>query len=341
MELVIILVVVITAAVVGGKVFGPTLKNTLTTASNKIDTGATKLIEKASNPNQVARLQNTTASSTPNKLDSLSYSQSALNPESDILYSASSSTLQPSMQIASGLAASSTQPNNVVYSPDRQMEASENYRTNNPVTSVNSTQPANTATYSNTTGTPSTTSNTSASTSGSTTYSDDYWASQPAAVQALRYMDPDLREAKATELAHQGYTIDVPIMVWNWDPKKTMELRGTYGYTWVPSALQPNITIAPGLTVPGMQPYDPNNPPAGSIAVPTQFQTGSSTTPAGTTTTTTPAGTTTTTTPASTTQPANTATASSTVITSRTNTDNPVSRSSATETSRSTSGKSR
>jgi hypothetical protein len=38
------------------------------------------------------------------------------------------------------------------------------------------------------------------------------------------------------------------------------------GYTWVPSALQQPVEVAPGLTYAGAS-YDPSKPPAGSIAV--------------------------------------------------------------------------
>jgi hypothetical protein len=97
---------------------------------------------------------------------------------------------------------------------------------------------------------------------------DAYWAKQPAAVQALRTItDQGQRTLMATQLATEGYKIDVPIMVWGWDPSQVTSLRQSYGYTWVPSALQNPIAVAPGLTDPGMQTYDPNNPPAGSIAV--------------------------------------------------------------------------
>jgi hypothetical protein len=100
---------------------------------------------------------------------------------------------------------------------------------------------------------------------------DAYWASQPPAVQQLREMDdPDARKTLATQLAGQGYTIDVPIMVMGFDAGKTTALRQQYGYTWVPSALQNPVELAPGLTMPGMTTYDPNNPPAGSIVVPGQ-----------------------------------------------------------------------
>lgn len=96
-----------------------------------------------------------------------------------------------------------------------------------------------------------------------------YWTAKPPAVQNLRDMmdDNGQREALATQLMAQGYAIDVPIEVWNWDPFTTMSWRLQYGYTWVPAAGQPNIPIAPGLSEPGQPPYDPANPPAGSIKV--------------------------------------------------------------------------
>jgi hypothetical protein len=99
-------------------------------------------------------------------------------------------------------------------------------------------------------------------------FDDAYWAGQPEAVQQLRNVeDPDQRTQMATNLANQGYSIDVPIMVWGWDPSQVTSLRQGYGYTWVPSALQNPIESAPGMNIPGMQPYDANNPPAGSITV--------------------------------------------------------------------------
>jgi hypothetical protein len=95
-----------------------------------------------------------------------------------------------------------------------------------------------------------------------------YWASQPAAVQQLQHIqDPTQRTEVATQLAQEGYTIDVPIMAWGWDPQLTTQLRQSLGYTWVPSALQQPVEVAPGFTAPGQPSYDPANPPAGSIAV--------------------------------------------------------------------------
>lgn len=123
------------------------------------------------------------------------------------------------------------------------------------------------------------TTSTTATTSGAIdksnmTPDDAYWAEQPTPVQALRNMtDPD-RSAMALQLAQQGYAIDVPIMVWGWDPLTTMVERQNYGYTWVPSALQSPVALAPGLSYPGLTPYDPNSPPPGSIKVSTDFAKG-------------------------------------------------------------------
>ena len=77
----------------------------------------------------------------------------------------------------------------------------------------------------------------------------------------------------AQQLADQGYTIDKAIMVWGWDPMKTMATRAAYGYTWAPSLNQGNVST-PGITLGGQTPYDPNNAPPGSIAVNTNFANG-------------------------------------------------------------------
>jgi hypothetical protein len=99
-------------------------------------------------------------------------------------------------------------------------------------------------------------------------FDDAYWAAQPPAVQALRNIDDyDQRSQTAAQLAAEGYNIDVPIMVYGWDPAKITAARESYGYTWVPSALQNPVAEAPGISTPGAKAYDPNNPPAGSIAV--------------------------------------------------------------------------
>ncbi len=99
-------------------------------------------------------------------------------------------------------------------------------------------------------------------------FDDAYWAKQPAAVQALRTIDDyDKRMQLVSQLTAQGYNIDVPIMAWGWDPAKVTAARQSYGYTWVPSALQKPLPEAPGVSLPGIQAYDPHNPPDGSIAV--------------------------------------------------------------------------
>ena len=100
-------------------------------------------------------------------------------------------------------------------------------------------------------------------------FDNAYWAQQPTAVQALRSMhDPEQRSAYAHTLASEGYTIDVPIMVWGWDPSIVTSMREADGYTWVPSAMQNPVGSAPGLGSTGnLAAYDPKSPPAGSIAV--------------------------------------------------------------------------
>jgi hypothetical protein len=99
-------------------------------------------------------------------------------------------------------------------------------------------------------------------------FDDAYWSKQPAAVQQLRNVqDPTQRTQLATQLAHEGYSIDVPIMAWGWDPAITTQARQSMGYTWVPSALQKPVEVAPGLSLPGQTSYDSAHAPAGSIAV--------------------------------------------------------------------------
>jgi len=100
------------------------------------------------------------------------------------------------------------------------------------------------------------------------TFDQAYWASQPAAVQQLQdIQNPQQRTQVAEQLAQQGYSIDVPIMVWGWDPGTTTAARQSMGYTWVPSAEQQPVEAAPGVTFAGAPSYNPAQPPAGSIAV--------------------------------------------------------------------------
>jgi hypothetical protein len=101
-------------------------------------------------------------------------------------------------------------------------------------------------------------------------FDNAYWAQQPAAVQPLRSMPQgEDRSAYAQQLASEGYSIDVPIMVWGWDPSLVTSMRQADGYTWVPSALQNPVEVAPGLGALGnLAAYNPKDPPPGSILVP-------------------------------------------------------------------------
>lgn len=96
---------------------------------------------------------------------------------------------------------------------------------------------------------------------------DIYWANKPSQVRALRGMPSDQVSLAAKQLADDGYTIDVPIMVYQWEPVTVMGIRQEEGFTWVPSGNQPNIPVMPGLVFPGLPTYDPLHPPPGSIRV--------------------------------------------------------------------------
>ena len=104
---------------------------------------------------------------------------------------------------------------------------------------------------------------------------DAYWAGQPAAVQQLRNIgDFAERMSMAQQLASKGYSIDRGIMVWGYDPMKTMVARQIYGYTWVPSLNQSINSSPPGFALDPESAYDPTHPPAGSIQVSTKFADG-------------------------------------------------------------------
>jgi hypothetical protein len=106
------------------------------------------------------------------------------------------------------------------------------------------------------------------------TSADAYWAMQPAEVQQLRGMDEDQRFVKGLELSRKGYAIDTQIMLYGWDPYNTMRGREEEGYTWMPSAHQDPIPVAPGLTFSGLQSYDAATAPRGSILVSTAWAKG-------------------------------------------------------------------
>jgi hypothetical protein len=93
-----------------------------------------------------------------------------------------------------------------------------------------------------------------------------YWASKPPAVAALQTQNCPARTAQALSLAAQGYTIGL-IEADCYDPYQFMSIAAQFGYTWLPTVLMPPVQLAPGLTQPGVQAYDPANPPAGAITV--------------------------------------------------------------------------
>lgn len=128
------------------------------------------------------------------------------------------------------------------------------------------TYPGTTSGKAGSAGSPATTGTETAS-DATMSFDQSYWADQPVAVQQLQNIqDPAQRTQVATQLAQDGYTIDVPIMAWGWDPQLTTQLRQADGYTWVPSAEQQPVEVAPGLTFAGTS-YNPAQPPAGSITV--------------------------------------------------------------------------
>lgn len=92
-----------------------------------------------------------------------------------------------------------------------------------------------------------------------------YWEAQPLPVQGLQQMDAGAaaRSQQAYLLAGQGYFIDVPIMVWGWDPYMTMYQRQIDGYTTYPDALNAQtrpVTLAASA-------YPPVAPPAAPVGI--------------------------------------------------------------------------
>ncbi len=131
---------------------------------------------------------------------------------------------------------------------------------------VNSSSAANEAASSSASAASSATATASTALTAQEAFDQAYWAAQPPAVQVLQNAPADQRVQMATQLAQEGYSIDVPIMVWGWDPYTTTNTREADGYTWVPSALQSSVSVAPGITFDGTS-YNASDPPSGSIAV--------------------------------------------------------------------------
>lgn len=113
------------------------------------------------------------------------------------------------------------------------------------------------------------------------TFDTSYIASRDPRVQDLfagtcgqpgTALDPSVRMTTAFDLATDGLLIDAPIDAEGGDPYIIMYERQQYGYTWVPSALALPITLAPGLSFPGVPSYNAAKPyPPGSIVVSTNL----------------------------------------------------------------------
>lgn len=100
-------------------------------------------------------------------------------------------------------------------------------------------------------------------------FNKTYWASKTPEVAALDGMEAFSlgRTALAVQLASKGVKVDMDIDAYGSSAWHTMKLRKQYGYTWVPSLLQPPVPVAPGLYFPGVPSYDPASPPIGSVKV--------------------------------------------------------------------------
>jgi len=112
-----------------------------------------------------------------------------------------------------------------------------------------SSSAAPTASAATTTTPPTTTSTSSSSSSGADWWAIEstpgweaaekaYWTEQPAAVQQLENAPQSEKGSLAASLESQGYSIDVPIMVWGWDPILTNETLRAYGDPYNASLLQ-------------------------------------------------------------------------------------------------------
>lgn len=124
-----------------------------------------------------------------------------------------------------------------------------------------------------------------------TAFGKAYVASKPPEIQALFVgtayaqgpeqapLDAATRYQMAMAAAKKGISadgktaiiVDANIDAMGADPLLEQADRQEDGYTWVPSMIQPNVPVPPGVNFPGVTPYDPNNPPAGSIKVSTNI----------------------------------------------------------------------
>ncbi len=68
-----------------------------------------------------------------------------------------------------------------------------------------------------------------------------YWASKSPAINKGRDLEFDgtaesERWKYYAQLGAIGELVDVPIMIWGWDPYRVMVLRESFGYKFVPSS---------------------------------------------------------------------------------------------------------
>jgi hypothetical protein len=94
-----------------------------------------------------------------------------------------------------------------------------------------------------------------------------YVASKHPDLRALWTIESQEARVAAARPLESRFLMSEEIDVQGWDPFTVESLWIRYGYTWVPSSLQNPIVEAPGLNDQHDPPYDPNNPPPGSVKV--------------------------------------------------------------------------
>lgn len=99
-----------------------------------------------------------------------------------------------------------------------------------------------------------------------TRFNAAYWAAQPTMLQQAQVASFSVAAAEEWLADPEDLVVDFNTMCLGWSPYWTMFFRLTTGYKWSPNAGQPNVTVAPGLDVPGLVDYDPLHPPIGAIS---------------------------------------------------------------------------
>lgn len=88
---------------------------------------------------------------------------------------------------------------------------------------------------------------------------DIYTAHLDPRVVAMMQLPAGLREIEASRLNDLGLIIDRAIMLYGWDPSKTMRERLQYGLPWIPNAFQPQLKT-PWTSAQGESPTDMSKP---------------------------------------------------------------------------------